>query len=243
MPVVPLLILGVAIGALLGLLGAGGSILAVPGLIAVLGIPVSAASLSGAIIVGSAAVAGIIRRRATEPINVRAGLTFGATGLVGTIFGARVASVIDERIILYAFSLLILFAAVAMLRSSHPMKGTQRRPLRSFVIASLVGALTGLFGIGGGFMIVPALVLGMGITVQEASGASLVTIALNSGIALLMRSDQWSAIQVGPVALVGIAAIAVSAFVAPLSGTIPAQTLRKGFAMFLVAVSIYLAVK
>jgi uncharacterized membrane protein YfcA len=91
-------------------------------------------------------------------------------------------------------------------------------------------------------MIVPALVLGMGLTVREASGASLVAITMNSVIALLLRADEWGALQTGPVAIVGVVAIASSVVVAPLASRIPAPTLRRGFALFLVGVALLLIV-
>jgi uncharacterized protein len=237
-----LLALGAAIGALLGLLGAGGSILAVPGFIAVLGLPMSGASLAGAVVVGSAAAASLLRRRASESIHVRAGLTFSATGLIGTILGARLASIVDDRLITYLFALVVLAAAVSMWRPVNLAGKTRSGAVAMFVIASGVGVLTGLFGIGGGFMIVPALVLGAGLTVREASGASLVAITMNSVIALLLRADEWGALQTGPVATVGVVAIATSVVVAPLANRIPAPTLRRGFALFLVGVALLLIV-
>jgi uncharacterized membrane protein YfcA len=82
----------------------------------------------------------------------------------------------------------------------------------------------------------------MGLTVREASGASLVAITMNSVIALLLRADEWSALQAGPVAVVGVVAIATSVVAAPLASRIPAPTLRRGFALFLVGVALLLIV-
>jgi uncharacterized membrane protein YfcA len=169
-------------------------------------------------------------------------VTFSATGLIGTIFGARLASIVDDRLITYLFALVVLAAAVSMWRPVNLAGKTRSGAVAMFVIASGVGVLTGLFGIGGGFMIVPALVLGAGLTVREASGASLVAITMNSVIALLLRADEWGALQTGPVATVGVVAIATSVVVAPLTNRIPAPTLRRGFALFLVGVALLLIV-
>jgi uncharacterized membrane protein YfcA len=169
-------------------------------------------------------------------------VTFSATGLIGTIFGARLASIVDDRLITYLFALVVLAAAASMWRPVNLASKTRSGAVTMFAIASGVGVLTGLFGIGGGFMIVPALVLGAGLTVREASGASLVAITMNSVIALLLRADEWSAIQPVPVAIVGVVAIATSVVVAPLANRIPAPTLRRGFALFLVGVALLLIV-
>jgi len=242
-PLVGLVALGITIGALVGLIGAGGSILAVPGLIAVLGLPMNEATLSGAVIVGSASVAGFVRRRTTESINVRAGVVFSATGLLGAIVGVRLATLIDERIVVYAFSLVVLAAAASMWRSVPPNGKVWGGRWRTVLIASGVGALTGLFGIGGGFMIVPALVLGMGLSVRKASGASLVAISLNSAVVLLLRADQWGTLQLGPVGLVATLAIGTAFLITPLAERIPAGALRRGFAIFLIGVAIILVVE
>jgi uncharacterized membrane protein YfcA len=89
-------------------------------------------------------------------------------------------------------------------------------------------------------MIVPALVLGMGLSVREASGASLVAISLNSAVVLLLRADQWGTLQLGPVGLVAALAIGTAFLITPLAERIPAGALRRGFAVFLIGVAIVL---
>jgi hypothetical protein len=122
-------------------------------------IEVARSAGAGAVVVGSAATASLLRRRASESIHVRAGVTFSATGLIGTIFGARLASIVDDRLITYLFALVVLAAAASMWRPVNLASKTRSGAVTMFAIASGVGVLTGLLGIGGGFMIVPALVL------------------------------------------------------------------------------------
>ena len=90
------LLLGAIVGSVLGLIGAGGAILAVPGLVAVLGLSATAATTSSTIIVGSAALAGALRRRGTGTLNVKVGLTFSALGIIGTFFGTFLLTIIPE---------------------------------------------------------------------------------------------------------------------------------------------------
>ncbi len=98
------LILGAIVGATLGLIGAGGAILAVPGLVAVLGLSATAATTSSTIIVGSAALAGVVSRRKTGTVDVKVGLTFSAFGIVGTFIGTLLLKVIPENITLVMFA-------------------------------------------------------------------------------------------------------------------------------------------
>ncbi|MFM1905841.1 MAG: hypothetical protein RIT32_637, partial [Actinomycetota bacterium] len=108
------LLLGVIVGAVLGLVGAGGAILAVPGLVAVLGLSATAATTSSTIIVGSAALAGVLRRRRSGQIKIKIGLIFSALGLLGTFIGTWLLRFIPDELLLTIFALLMFGSAYAM---------------------------------------------------------------------------------------------------------------------------------
>jgi uncharacterized membrane protein YfcA len=135
-------------------------------------------------------------------------------------------------------------AAIAMWRgpvteSDAPVKS--QWPL-VFVVASAIGVLTGLLGVGGGFLIVPALVLILKVPTKTAAGTSLVAIASTSAIAFLMRFEYWGEVPVLPIAAFTLAAIVSSFIAAPIAGKLNARTLQKSFAIFVtIAAAIILA--
>lgn len=233
--------LGVFIGLILGTIGAGGAILAVPGLIAVMGLSTIAATTSSLVIVGSAAVAGFIPRLKTKTVDVRLGLTFSVLGVLGTYVGTQLVKVVPETVQIILFATLMLGAAIAMWRgpvaeSDIPVKN--QWPV-VFVVASAIGVLTGLLGVGGGFLIVPALVLILKVPTKTAAGTSLVAIASTSSFAFVMRFEYWGEIPVLPITAFTLAAIAASFLSAPIAGKLNARTLQKGFAIFVTIAAIF----
>lgn len=228
------IVLGIFIGLVLGIVGAGGAILAVPGLIAVMGLSTVVATTSSLVIVGSAAVAGFIPRLRTKTVDVRLGLTFSALGILGTFVGTQLVKVVPESVQIILFATLMFGAATAMWRGPVAESNAQvkSRWRLVFVGASAIGVLTGLLGVGGGFLIVPALVLILKVPTKTAAGTSLVAIASTSAIALLMRFEYWSDIPAAPIAAFTFAAIIASYLAAPVAGKLNARTLQKGFAVF-----------
>jgi uncharacterized membrane protein YfcA len=236
--------LGIFIGLVLGTIGAGGAILAVPGLIAVMGLSTVAATTSSLVIVGSAAVAGFIPRLKTKTVDVRLGLTFSALGIFGTFVGTQLVKAVPESVQMILFATLMFGAAIAMWRG--PVSETNA-PVKSqwplvFVVASAIGVLTGLLGVGGGFLIVPALVLILKVPTKTAAGTSLVAIASTSAIAFLMRYDYWTEVPVAPIAAFTLAAIIASFLAAPIAGKLNARTLQKGFAVFVTIAATFILI-
>lgn len=236
--------LGIFIGLILGTIGAGGAILAVPGLIAVMGLSTIAATTSSLVIVGSAAVAGFIPRLKTKTVDVRLGLTFSALGLLGTFVGTQLVKVVAEPVQIILFATLMFSAAIAMWRG--PVSET-KAPVRYqwpivFAVASAIGVLTGLLGVGGGFLIVPALVLILKVPTKTAAGTSLVAIASTSAIAFLMRFEYWVEVPVAPIAAFTLAAIIASYLAAPIAGKLNARTLQKGFAVFVTIAATFILI-
>jgi uncharacterized membrane protein YfcA len=234
------LILGAVVGASLGLIGAGGAILAVPGLVAVLGLSATAATTSSTIIVGSAALAGVLSRRKTGTVDVKVGLTFSAVGIVGTFIGTLLLKVIPENVTLVIFAFLMFGAGYAMCCKKTP-EPIQTKPKWHLVIiaATFVGILTGLLGIGGGFLIVPALILFLKVPTKTAAGTSLLAITANSLLAFILRYEFWDQIPVMEVAVFTISAITASLILSPIAGKLNANVLKKSFSVVIILVGIY----
>jgi uncharacterized membrane protein YfcA len=234
------LILGAVVGASLGLIGAGGAILAVPGLVAVLGLSATAATTSSTIIVGSAALAGVLSRRKTGTVDVKVGLTFSAIGIIGTFLGTLLLKVIPENVTLVIFAFLMFGAGYAMCCKKTP-EPIQTKPKWHLVIiaATFVGILTGLLGIGGGFLIVPALILFLKVPTKIAAGTSLLAITANSLLAFILRYEFWDQIPVMEVAVFTISAITASLILSPIAGMLNANVLKKSFSVVIILVGIY----
>lgn len=236
------ILLGLLIGIGLGVVGAGGAILAVPGLIAVMGLSTTAATTSSLIIVGSSAVAGVIPRLKTKSVKVWLGITFSLLGAVGTFLGTRLVPRVPGPLLIGLFAALMLGAAIAMWRKPILLGSESATPARWLVVvvASVIGLLTGLLGVGGGFLIVPALVLILGVPTRVAAGTSLVAIATNAIVALLMRHEYWHLVPTGPIAAFAVAGVAASMLSAPFAHRLQPQALQRAFAGLVVLVAIYM---
>jgi uncharacterized membrane protein YfcA len=231
----------------LGLVGGGGSVLAVPALVYLLDQDVKAATTASLAIVGlTAAVGGLDHARAGR-VRWRTAAFFGLAGAAGTIVGTALNRQADPDAILLLFALVLLAAAWAMVRQRGEPPGAEAaargRALWSRVAPAgvSVGVLTGFFGVGGGFVVVPALVLGLGVPLAAAVGTSLVVIALTStaGLAAHLATGglDWAiagAMTVGAVAGAGAGS--------RLEGRVPARRLSQLFAAGLAAVAVLLIV-
>jgi len=177
---------GLGIGLLLGLVGGGGSILAVPALVYVLGQPVKEATTESLLVVGAAALAGAADHARIGRVQIRTALAFGAAGAAGTIPGTALNRLISGPALLLGFAVLLLAAAAAMLlRRNDPVEQRSKLSLaRVAAVGLATGVLTGFFGVGGGFVIVPALVLLLGLPLTLAVGTSLLVITPTSAAAL-----------------------------------------------------------
>jgi uncharacterized membrane protein YfcA len=200
---------GVIVGFTLGLVGGGGSILAVPLLLYVVGMPDPHQAIgTSALAVAVNAFANLIPHARARHIRWQPALIFAACGLVGAFAGSSIGKVVDGHRLLILFALLMLVIAVMMLRGRKATgDGTvvERRlnPWRLGVIGLATGTLSGFYGIGGGFLVVPGLILGTGMPTIAAIGSSLVavgafgmTTALNYAVSGMV---QW------PIALLFIA--------------------------------------
>ena len=174
------LIGAIIIGLSLGLLGSGGSILTVPILVYVLGQPEKVAIAGSLIIVGSIALAGAIPWALRRQVDWRSVLLFGLPGMLGTWFGATLAAYLPGPLQLAIFAVVMLIAATRMLQPAAVAEVAPARRSRLVMQGLGVGVLTGIVGVGGGFLILPALVVLGGLSMHRAIGTSLSIISINA---------------------------------------------------------------
>ncbi|GMU45116.1 MAG: sulfite exporter TauE/SafE family protein [Xanthomonadales bacterium] len=174
------LIGALAIGLSLGLLGSGGSILTVPVLVYLLGQPEKVAIAGSLLVVGTIALAGALQWALRDEVDGRSVLLFGLPGMAGTVLGASLATALSGPLQLTIFALVMLVAAQRMLRPAAAIPPAPVRKRRLAAQGFGVGLLTGVVGIGGGFLILPALVLLGGLSMHRAIGTSLSIISLNA---------------------------------------------------------------
>lgn len=241
----------IAVGLSIGLLGSGGSILTVPILTYLVGQPEKVAIASSLAIVGTVSCVGLVPYAWRRLTHWRSVLVFGIPGMIGTYGGAWLSVWVAAMVQMLLFALVVLWAAVMMLRPRSVKAESSERPPRALGKIALdglaVGLLTGLVGVGGGFMIVPALVLLGGLTMTQAVATSLPIIAMKSYsgfykyldvLAELNLALDWQVI--GLFCLLGIVGTLVGS---QLSRVIPQQLLQRIFGLFLVAVGLFVTWK
>jgi uncharacterized membrane protein YfcA len=232
--------LALLVGITLGLLGGGGTILTVPVLVYLLAVPAKPAIATSLFVVAATSAASLGIHARSGLVRWRVGLLFGGASMVGAFGGGRLGALLDPTVLLLSFAAMMLATATAML-----MKGTSvikdRKTELSWpkVVAEglVVGAVTGLVGAGGGFLVVPALVLLGGLTMQEAIGTSLLVIALKSSAGLagyMGRVDiDWSiALPMAGFAILG------SLVGSRLAHKLPQAVLRRVFAGFVLIMGV-----
>ena len=275
--------LGLLLGMALGALGGGGSILAVPALVYVVGLEPKSAVTTSLVVVGVAALGGMIGHWRGGRVRLAAGFWFGIAGIAGSLLGSRLNRAVDPTVLLVAFSGLMLVAAWRMWASTRPKaqdpdpdvqhaaegrgaeevvghRGPSTGPtdvrtsasrarghagrgpawvVASFVVAgTAVGFMTGFFGVGGGFIIVPTLVLILGFDMPEAVGTSLLIIAINSAVALSSRLAT-TGVDWRVAVPFTVAALAGALIGNRVAGRLPSSDLVRWFAALLVVVAGY----
>lgn len=241
------LIGALAIGLSLGLLGSGGSILTVPVLHYLVGQPDKLAIGGSLLVVGLIAAAGSIPYAMHRQVDWRNVMRFGLPGMAGAWLGATLAHWVPGPVQLVLFAGVMLVAAWRMLRGgSVQVADATPHPYAVVAGGAGVGALSGLVGVGGGFLIVPALVLLAGVPMANAVGTSLAVIALNAftGFARYLGVLDQQSLELDWAVLLAMAGVGVVGSFAGhrLGRRLPQATLRKLFGAFLVAMGIFIAV-
>ncbi|ALF53795.1 permease [Nostoc piscinale CENA21] len=242
--------LAACIGLSLGLIGGGGSVLALPVLVYVMGIPTKSAIAMTLAIIGTVSLLGIIPHWRAKNIQLKTALIFGSATMLGAFIGAKVALLpfVTETFQMLLFAIMMLFAAVFMIRRSSQKTAPDDQlalyppPVCKYCWLWLmteglgVGILTGLIGVGGGFAIVPALVLLGKVPMKKAIGTSLLIIVFNSIAGFL---SYWGHISFNWQLMLSfiVAASAGTIVGAYLAEFVPAHRLQKSFGYFLLAVA------
>lgn len=254
--------LGLLIGLSLGALGGGGSILAVPALVYAAGQSPKHATTTSLVLVALTALIGLAPHWRAGRVRWVAGAIFGLAGIGGSLLGSHWNKAADPDALLLAFSGLMFIAAWAMWRRLSSAAPAQPKSLSAAVLqppvthvridpitivkvlaaGTVVGLLTGFFGVGGGFVIVPALVLALGFSMPEAVGTSLLVIAINSAVALGSRfhagAVEWNVVI--PFTVASLIGVVIGS---RLASTRDSSSLQRWFVGLLLLVATYTAVK
>lgn len=232
------LVAAISIGLSLGTLGGGGSVLTVPTLHYLFGMDAHAAITTSLLIVGVTSLVAVIPHARKGCVRPRIGFAFGVSSMATAFVAARISSHIPPVILLLAFAALMGIVGTAMLRA-RPAASASRHDgsLASIVgLGAVAGALTGLVGAGGGFVIVPAFVLVLGLPMREAIATSLLVIAMNALVAFAASAGSI-ALDLGATGAVLIAAIAGAVVGERVAARVPTTALRRIFGVLVLAVA------
>lgn len=260
-----IIIAGALIGLSLGALGGGGSILTVPVLVYGLGQSAAQATTGSLLVVGITSLAGAATAYRSGNVLLPRGLAFGAVAIGGAAAGAKASAMVAQPVLLAAFAVLLLVVAAVM--AARQFGSRHRRPaghaesyiddpiitfrpsfgchcpraIKVLVTATVVGLLTGFLGVGGGFLVVPALILALGLPMRYAAGTSLVVITITSASALAVRAGSGTHPSWSLVALLTAVAVAGGWAGARLTARTDTSRLQAAFTVLLLLVAGYTA--
>ena len=234
------IICGVGIGSVLGYVGAGGSMLAVPAFIYIFGLNPVAATTASLIVVFVGAASGALPKLRRNEILVKEALVIWAIGLTTNLTGAYYLPQIPENVILTGFALVLITAGISMLIPT-PVGSEERKvsPLALVAISLVIGALTGLFGIGGGFLAIPILILFYNVAPARAAGTSLFIITINTLTGFFAHFRHWDEVNWLIPALMALMALIVSRYASHHSSKLSPTTLKRAFAIFVFAIALF----
>jgi hypothetical protein len=259
--------LGLGMGLVIGALGGGGGVLTIPLLVYVLGLTAQSATTSSILIVGITALFGTLARFRGDLIDWRTGLTFGVLGIPAAYLGTRLNHAVDQRVLLLAFAAITVVAAAAMLidnRSGRPApapggesptvptggaaakvvvdRGRLVATATKVVLSGLaVGFMTGFLGVGGGFLVVPALVIILRMPMTYAIGTSLLIITLNSVSSMASRLGSPLHLDWRIVVPFTVLAVVGSLLGKRVADKFSGDILTRAFAVMLIVVGGYVA--
>ena len=234
----------ILIGLSLGIFGSGGSILTVPVLLYLVNMPANLAIASSLLIVAFISLFGGLLSARKKIVSWPHVWLFGIPGMIGAYAGAWVGAAVDSRIQLLVFVVLMAIASVMMWRGRSASETPKDvKVVRVIIDGLVVGAITGFVGVGGGFLIVPALVLLGGVPMVLAIGTSLMVIALKSFVGFAKYFTALSAqgyeFDWTIIAIISVAGIFGSYAGAWVGARLPRQKLQKAFAVFLILMAIF----
>lgn len=229
----------VGIGLSLGLTGAGGSILTLPVLVYLAGIAPREAVGPSLLIVGAAALAGAVQRARAGEVHFKAAGMFVLAGMAGAALGAKLTPLVSSAALMTAFAIVMLVVGVHMLlpRVPVPQPEPECRPLRCLMAGGAVGVLTGFLGVGGGFLLMPALARFARLPLRVATGTSLAVIVCNSAAGFVSHlgavPTPWLLTAV--FALIAVAGVLAGGVFA---ARLPEKILRRVFAVLVLVVAV-----
>ncbi|GEC02540.1 UPF0721 transmembrane protein [Streptomyces spinoverrucosus] len=235
------LLAGAVTGLALGALGGGGSVLAVPALIYLLGLTPAAAATASLLIVSVSSGIALLGHAREGTVQWRRGVLFALAGLVPAAVGGAVSGRLPAGLLTGAFAVLAAVAAVRMLRPSAAVR--DEAPVRRGRVATAgagLGAVTGVLGVGGGFLAVPALVNVVGLGMRAAVGTSLLVVTVNSLVALAARAGAAVGVDWARIAPFAAAAVLAAWDGRRLAARVSAGSLRRVFAWTLLAVAAFM---
>lgn len=243
---------GLAIGVAVGMLGGGGSVLAVPVLVYILGQSVHQATTASLVVVTMGALAGGLGHAREGRICWRHAGVFTAAALPGVLAGTALGNAVSGTALIAAFAVIMLLAAAATWRkASAGEAGDEPRPAaacpplrlgRDLLAGLTIGAMTGFFGVGGGFLIVPTLAIFLSLSMRLAVGTSLAIITATSVMGLAAHLLAGRGLDVGVTATMTAACVAGALAGAAFAGHVPQRQLGRGFAGLVVGVATYLLI-
>ena len=232
------LIAGALIGSVLGFIGAGGAMLSVPILIYVFDFSASHATTAALAVVLLAAASGLIPKFKSKDVLIKEALVICLLGLTTNISTSLIADQLSERFILTGFSLVLLVAGSSMLIKPFTSGLERKMPAWALILVSLViGCKTGLFGIGGGFLAIPVLVLFFRVPQNKAAGTSLLIITVDSIIAFLGHYKIWSEVNWKVPIAMAVSAVVISQLASGKSAGVSPTILKRAFAVLLFTIS------
>lgn len=250
------IVVGALIGLTMGALGGGGAVLTVPALVYLMGQGPHEATAGSLAIVGVTSVIAVIPHARRGNVRVAQGLTFGALGAAGAFAGSKANALVSGTALLLGFAALLVLVGVLMLTRARrgvtptdpaglaplltlrPFAFDRQRLLRLVVAATVAGLLTGFFGVGGGFIVVPALVLALSFPMPVAIGTSLLVITINSITGLASRAGAVVDLDWSLLAGFTVVAALASLAGAGLSSRLPERQLNRGFATLLLTIAV-----
>jgi uncharacterized membrane protein YfcA len=245
-PVLAAAAFGVAIGLVIGTVGGGGAVLALPALVYALGLDVHEATTASLAVVGAGAIVGAVGQARRGAICWTSAAWFAVAASAGSVAGTMANHAVGGAALLLLFAGVMLLAARAMWdRARAPaaaVAGCPQARARVLLPAGLaVGALTGLVGVGGGFVVVPALAIGLSFGMREAMGTSMAVVAIVSAAGLVAHLAAGSALDAGVTAAMAAGAVAGALAGPSLGDRVSTPALAQGFSLLVVAVALGVA--